>query len=89
MPLHEAFGKVLTALQLCTCCTWAHHHDVAQPLIGLEVVDDACHQGVLAANYHHVNLVVDGCLPHSVKVHRLNGQQRSILCHAGIARGDK
>ena len=60
MTFHEAFGKVFTAFELCSCLGRANHGDSARALIVVESVGNAVHKRVFRADNQHVDGVT-GC----------------------------
>ena len=73
MPLHEAFGKVLGAFQLCAGFRRPYHGYVLQQVVVGEIVVDAFHQGVFGAYDHHVDFVVNDELGNAIEVVGFDG----------------
>ena len=89
VALHETLGKVLGAFEYGTGLGGSDDGDVLQQVVVAEVVVDAFHQGVLGADYDHVDFVVQNELGDAVEV---IGLEVYILAHfgrAGVARSNK
>ena len=86
---HEAFGKVLGALEHGAGLGGADDGDVLEEVVAAEVVVDALDQRILRPDNDHVDLVVDDELGDAVEVVGLDVEVGAHLRRTGIAGGDE